>query len=260
MTSISVVPSQAMARKRRKAILASHKSTKRQKVVPVESDEDERRDESSSNSVCTTTPSPTSTTKRTLRTLTCKGKVIKSNTKYQNRYEPEVPMTKEQEAEWRKEARRQRNRESAAASRSKVRNRIQELENEVEDWKVKVGTLMKRIDLLEGVLASTTAVTSTTMSNSQTEQCPRPSSSPKTPKTIYVPSSVSTCSEEHNYLSIPFIPDLATSSYDSSSPSSSSSPILLQEQKQSKNIQQNVANNNVDLHVIEITSRPAESM
>ena len=36
--------------------------------------------------------------------------------KYQNRYEPEVPMTKEELAEWRREARKKRNRESAAAS------------------------------------------------------------------------------------------------------------------------------------------------
>lgn len=41
----------------------------------------------------------------------------KAKTKYQNRYVPDVPMTKEQEAEWRREARRKRNRESAAASR-----------------------------------------------------------------------------------------------------------------------------------------------
>lgn len=41
----------------------------------------------------------------------------KAKTKYQNRYVPDVEMTKEKEAEWRREARRKRNRESAAASR-----------------------------------------------------------------------------------------------------------------------------------------------
>lgn len=70
-------------------------------------------------------------------------------TKYQNHYEPDIPMTKEQAAEWRKEARRKRNRESAAASRNKVRNRIAELEQEVQDWKDKYCTLLKRIESLE---------------------------------------------------------------------------------------------------------------
>lgn len=73
----------------------------------------------------------------------------KPRTKYQNHYEPDVPMTKEQAAEWRKEARRKRNRESAAASRNKVRNRIAELEQEVQDWKDKYSTLLKRIETLE---------------------------------------------------------------------------------------------------------------
>lgn len=83
-------------------------------------------------------------------------------TKYQNHYEPDIPMTKEQAAEWRKEARRKRNRESAAASRNKVRNRIAELEQEVQDWKDKYSTLLKRIEFLEqkARLAPTTCFSS----------------------------------------------------------------------------------------------------
>jgi len=70
-------------------------------------------------------------------------------TKYQNRYEPDVPMTKEQAADWRREARRKRNRESAAASRNKVRSRISELETEVDEWKDKYEGLLGRIRKLE---------------------------------------------------------------------------------------------------------------
>lgn len=73
----------------------------------------------------------------------------KSKNKYQNHYEPENPMSKEEAAEWRKQARRKRNRESAAASRNKVRNRIMELEDEVEEWKNKYSTVLKRIEYLE---------------------------------------------------------------------------------------------------------------
>merc|ERR1712137_1424255 len=42
-----------------------------------------------------------------------------------------------------------RNRESAAASRNKVRNRISELEGEVEEWKQKYEFLLSKIDALE---------------------------------------------------------------------------------------------------------------
>lgn len=232
MTSVFVNPSQALARKRRKEILASHKSTKRQRIV--ESEDDTRDDTTSvSGTARTTTP-----TKRSKPVVACKGKVIKSNTKYQNRYEPDVPMTKEQEAAWRKEARRQRNRESAAASRNKVRNRIHELENEVQEWKNKYASLIKRLDLLEKSPRSSSTII--------------PSSPNATPKTIYVPCSISTCSEEP--VSMPLTLNYATDSHHiSSSPSSS----LLSPKS---NIQQTVTNH-VDHHVIEINSRsrPAES-
>ena len=53
------------------------------------------------------------------------------------RYDPDVPMSKEETAAWRREARRVRNRESAAASRQKTKTRIEELENELKKWKEK---------------------------------------------------------------------------------------------------------------------------
>jgi len=69
--------------------------------------------------------------------------------KSQIRYDPEVPMSKDQLAAWRREARRVRNRESAAASRQRIRSRITELEEEVGDWKAKYNHAIQRLDALE---------------------------------------------------------------------------------------------------------------
>merc|ERR1711935_202461 len=52
--------------------------------------------------------------------------------KKQSRYIPGVPMTKEELKTWRKEARRVRNRESAAASRRRNRDLLGVLEGEVD--------------------------------------------------------------------------------------------------------------------------------
>ena len=69
--------------------------------------------------------------------------------KAQIRYDPDVPMSKEQLAAWRREARRVRNRESAAASRARIRSRITELEDEVGEWKSKYAQAMQRLQSLE---------------------------------------------------------------------------------------------------------------
>lgn len=74
--------------------------------------------------------------------------------KTQIRYDPEVPMSKEQLAAWRREARRVRNRESAAASRQRIRNRISELEDEVGEWKVKYSQAMQRLQSLNQSVAA----------------------------------------------------------------------------------------------------------
>jgi len=74
--------------------------------------------------------------------------------KAQIRYDPDVPMSKEQLAAWRREARRVRNRESAAASRQRIRSRITELETEVEDWKSKYNRAMDRLEDLQQVAAA----------------------------------------------------------------------------------------------------------
>jgi hypothetical protein len=74
--------------------------------------------------------------------------------KRQSRYEPELPdevlanWSKEELSEWRKSARKVRNRESAAASRRKTRERITELEAEVEGLKKKYQEALDRISVL----------------------------------------------------------------------------------------------------------------
>ena len=76
--------------------------------------------------------------------------------KTQIRYDPEVPMSKDQLAAWRREARRVRNRESAAASRQRIRNRISELEEEVGEWKTKYSQAIKRLEALEQCISANT--------------------------------------------------------------------------------------------------------
>ncbi|VEU35512.1 unnamed protein product [Pseudo-nitzschia multistriata] len=74
--------------------------------------------------------------------------------KTQIRYDPDVPMNKDQLAAWRREARRVRNRESAAASRQRIRNRISELEEEVGEWKSKYSIALQRLEALEQHIAA----------------------------------------------------------------------------------------------------------
>ena len=69
--------------------------------------------------------------------------------KTQIRYDPAVPMGKTELANWRREHRRVRNRESAAASRQRIRNRISELEGEVEQWKSKYNLALQRLNSLQ---------------------------------------------------------------------------------------------------------------
>lgn len=76
----------------------------------------------------------------------------KTGKKPQMRYDPSVPMSKEETAAWRREQRRKRNRESAAASRQRQRDRIEELEEEVDDWKDKFNDAMSRLANLEKLL------------------------------------------------------------------------------------------------------------
>jgi hypothetical protein len=81
--------------------------------------------------------------------VTSKPKPSITGFKLQHRYDPGVKMNREELKAWRKEARRVRNRESAAASRERNRERITELEGEVEILLSKYAAALKRIIQLE---------------------------------------------------------------------------------------------------------------
>jgi hypothetical protein len=141
--------SSAMARKRRREILLSQRalpdlpastpaleapSLKRRKISHAEVSEE----------------SDNSDAKPSRKKVAAKKK-SKTGKKPQMKYDPDVPMTKEEAAVWRREQRRKRNRESAAASRQRQRDRITELEEEVGDWKAKFDGIMNTIRELEQV-------------------------------------------------------------------------------------------------------------
>jgi len=69
--------------------------------------------------------------------------------KPQMKYDPDVPMSKEEATAWRREQRRKRNRESAAASRQRQRDRISELEAEVAQYKKAYDAVQDQIKALE---------------------------------------------------------------------------------------------------------------
>lgn len=221
------------ARKRRKEILAStrHSSEKRQKTGSSVA--------SSSNS-----SGPTSTSSA-CAVSTGKQRQIKGKTKYQNRYDPEVPMTKQEAAEWRREARRKRNRESAAASRNKVRNRISELENEVEEWKSKYSHLLERINRLESSSQSNSLVTDPVNAMAPSTVSPAISPTP-TPLSLAL-----------NLDSLPI--DLSIPVFEASSYPQHLSEHSHQDDQATGFIHTNTAHADADqeFHVIEMTSRPA---
>ena len=83
--------------------------------------------------------------------------------KRQARYDPGVPMTRDELTSWRKEARRVRNRESAAASRQRTREKIDELEDKLASLSSKYAAALKRIAQLEAGV-STHSIVPTTVS------------------------------------------------------------------------------------------------
>mmetsp|Transcript_29302 Transcript_29302/g.49934 ORF Transcript_29302/g.49934 Transcript_29302/m.49934 type:complete len:476 (-) Transcript_29302:154-1581(-) len=68
----------------------------------------------------------------------------------QMKYDPSIPMTKEETSAWRREQRRKRNRESAAACRKRQRDRISELEAEVNEWKVRFDEALGQLREVDG--------------------------------------------------------------------------------------------------------------
>jgi hypothetical protein len=93
--------------------------------------------------------------------------------KLQARYDPGVSMTRDELTAWRKEARRVRNRESAADSRKRTRDRIEELEGEVAVLDKKYKAALARIVELEarGDSSSKSIFTPRSLSQDQALLC-----------------------------------------------------------------------------------------
>jgi hypothetical protein len=91
--------------------------------------------------------------------VTSKPRPSITGIKKQSRYDPGVPMDRVEIKAWRKEARRVRNRESAAASRGRNRDRISELEEEVNVVNSKYAAALQRIIELEAAACVTDSFT-----------------------------------------------------------------------------------------------------
>lgn len=131
-------------RKKRKAIIEASRSSN----VSVEGFKRPSNDFESCRILSDSSVSSTDDLKSLHSTALSKAQSF-TESKFLLRYDPAVPMTKEETSAWRKEERRKRNRESAAASRQKTRDRISELEDEVNIWKSKFDEAAQRIAKLE---------------------------------------------------------------------------------------------------------------
>jgi hypothetical protein len=108
-------------------------------------------------------------------------------------------MTKDEASAWRREQRRLRNRESAAASRQKTRERITELEVELNEWKSKFTELERKYRTLL-TTQQTGLVTHEVSDHIRYSTVISPLVSPQVttlPIPINVPSSASTTSKYH---------------------------------------------------------------
>jgi hypothetical protein len=93
------------------------------------------------------------------------------------KYDPEVPLSKEETSAWRREQRRKRNRESAAACRKRQRDRISELEVEVSEWKAKFDDAIRKLGQIEGQDGAMVQVRDIERKHPEKRRCTTPSSS-----------------------------------------------------------------------------------
>ena len=145
----------AVARRRRKAIIQSQRSEIAVDPSPSSTSSTagnssaDEGGESKRTAPAAEQPQDEDCNKKTKVQKSRSQHVDSAKKKTQIRYDPDVPMSKEQLAAWRREARRVRNRESAAASRHRIKSRITELEDEVADWKSKYAEAMERLQIIE---------------------------------------------------------------------------------------------------------------
>lgn len=144
------IPDASAARKRRREILASQRQAMESNLSSLAAKSTSYED-GHVKKIRRVSVSDSSSANLTV--AVAKKSVAKKKTstkkKPQMKYDPDVPMSKEEAAAWRREQRRKRNRESAALSRQRQRDRIGDLEVEVDQWKSKVESIMERIKSLE---------------------------------------------------------------------------------------------------------------
>ena len=116
--------------------------------------------------------------------------------KLQARYHPGVNMTRDELTAWRKEARRVRNRQSAAASRAKTRGKMDELEGKLQDMTRKYEAALKRIAELEGGAPTQVFAVPSTVSDAESIEG-SPVLSPVSPISAPVTSLTLSNSENH---------------------------------------------------------------
>lgn len=165
------IPDASAARKRRREILASQRQAMELNLSSLSAKTTSHEDGHVKkirrvSDVCNTNLAVSAAKK------TAPKKKTATKKKPQMKYDPDVPMSKEEAAAWRREQRRKRNRESAALSRQRQRDRIGDLEVEVEQWKTKVESIMERIKSLEEAsgIDSSTLVPETVPQETTVEQ------------------------------------------------------------------------------------------
>lgn len=121
-----------------------------------------RKAEEDENSILGSSVELSTKTKKVKKTT-----IIGDHRGYQNRYEPTEQMSKDEVSRWRHEARKQRNRLSAAKSRNKIKDRIKELESEVSMWKNKYELMMRRLRELEREKVALSPVTASSQSTTE---------------------------------------------------------------------------------------------
>lgn len=147
----------ALARKHRIAMRNRQRSTS---TISTSSSQDETADEERNTKrprvalevppvVVPSSDAATKSSREVILESIRKKKPHITGIKKQSRYDPGVAMTKEELKAWRKEARRVRNRESAAASRQKNREAIDKLETEVKAVQTKYDAALQYILDLE---------------------------------------------------------------------------------------------------------------
>lgn len=109
----------------------------------------------------------------------------------QNYYAPQSisSMSKDELSEWRKEQRRKRNRESAAASRNKTRARIEELEGEVDKWRSMYADMQMKMQCMERHIQFLTKLNSSPQVKLGGAALAPPSLAPSPPPVVSHPNS-----------------------------------------------------------------------